>query len=155
MYATLLILHSITRWLVLGSLILAIFLFYRGWILKRPFTAADNRMRHITATIAHIQMTLGIWLYVISPVAGYFLANFQEAVTIREARFFGMEHSVSMLLAVIFISVGSSSSKRKSASAKKFKTLVICFSIALIIIFLAIPWPFSPLSAHRPYFRFF
>ena len=44
----------------------------------------DDRARHITATIAHIQLMIGLSLYFISPVVDYFLHNFREAVHMRE-----------------------------------------------------------------------
>jgi hypothetical protein len=44
------------------------------------------------------------------------------------------------------------SSKRKPGDREKFKTMAIWFSIALFIIFLSIPWPFSPFTS-RPYLR--
>jgi len=35
---------------------------------------------------------------------------------------------------------------------EKFKIMLLWYGIALIIILIAIPWPFSPL-ANRPYLR--
>lgn len=69
-----------------------------------------------------------------------------------EFTFFGMIHSLLMLVAIIVITFGSALAKRKTTDREKFKTMLYWFSIALIIILIAIPWPFSPL-ANRPYFR--
>lgn len=93
-YSTLLPLHSLIRWLVLASLVFAIYIAFRGWLSKKEFSRFDNSVRHWTATIAHIQLLIGIWLYLISPVTDYFLYHFKEAVHLREIRFFGMEHSL-------------------------------------------------------------
>jgi hypothetical protein len=59
-----------------------------------------------------------------------------------------------MFVAIVLITIGSAKAKRKSNDTQKFKTMLIWFSIALLIIFIAIPWPFSPL-ANRPYIRTF
>ncbi|WCT14692.1 hypothetical protein [Mucilaginibacter jinjuensis] len=152
MYTTLLALHSLTRWLVLSSLIFAIVLAYRGWLLHKPYLRFDNAVRHITATIAHIQLVLGIWLYIISPIAGYFLHHFSVAVHERAVRFFGMEHVTMMLIGITVITIGSARAKRKTTDVERFKTMAIWFTIALLIILSSIPWSFSPLIS-RPNFR--
>ncbi|WP_306620389.1 hypothetical protein [Chryseobacterium ginsenosidimutans] len=109
-------------------------------------------MRHWTATIAHIQLVLGITLYSQSPIIKYFWKNFNAAKETSDLLFFGLIHIFLMLFSIILITVGSSISKRKMTDKEKFKTMLIWFTIALLIIFIAIPWPFSPF-ANRPYFR--
>ncbi|MFT3948927.1 MAG: hypothetical protein QM763_18325 [Agriterribacter sp.] len=152
MYSTLLSLHSLVRWLVLASLLFAIFRAYNGWLSKKVFSKFDNSVRHWTATIAHIQIAIGLLLYFVSPIIDYFLHNYNEAVHQREIRFFGMEHSLMMLTAIVIITIGSAKAKRKPTDTEKFKTMAIWFSIALLIILAMIPWTFSPLAS-RPYYR--
>ncbi|MDB5155828.1 MAG: hypothetical protein JWR50_535 [Mucilaginibacter sp.] len=152
MYATLLALHSLTRWLVLASLLFAIFRAYRGWLFNKPYLKFDDGVRHITTTIADIQFILGLCLYFISPIVHYFLHNFSTAVHERAIRFFGMEHVTMMLIAIAFISIGSAKARRKSTDKEKFKTMAIWFTIALLIILSSVPWSFSPLIS-RPNFR--
>lgn len=154
MYSTLLAFHSLLRWLVLASLLYTTYRAYKGWFSGKSFSAFDNSVRHITATIAHIQLIAGLWLYFISPVIKYFLNNFKDAVHERPIRFFGMEHSTMMLAAIIIITIGSASAKLKNTGKEKFKTIAIWFSIGLLVILISIPWPFSPLVS-RPYFRAF
>jgi len=152
MYNTVLALHSLTRWLVLGSLLFALVRAYRGRILKTSFSKTDNIARIISAAAAHLQLVLGLALYFISPVVNYFLHNFKEAVHERAIRFFGMEHITMMLIAITLIIIGSVKTKRKTTGAEKFKTMAIWYTIALVIIFTSIPWSFSPLTS-RPNFR--
>jgi hypothetical protein len=154
MYNILLPLHSLFRWLVVASLLYAIYRAYKGLFTNKLFSPFDNAVRHNTATIAHIQLVIGVWLYLISPIIHYFLHNYKEAVHQREIRFFGMEHNIMMLAAIIIISIGSGSARRKTTDRDKFKTMAIWFSIAFIIILVAVPWKFSPFAA-RPYFRSF
>jgi hypothetical protein len=154
MYPAVLILHSLVRWLVLTTLIISIPRAYYGWLLDKKFSNFDNSIRHWTATTAHIQLTLGLCLYSLSPLIDYFLNSYDKAVHIREIRFFAMEHSVMMITAVLLITIGSIKAKRRETSRQKFKTMAIWFSIGLLIILASIPWPFSPF-ADRPYFRLF
>lgn len=152
MYPIVLAVHSSVRWLVLASLLFAIFRAYQGWRSQRNFSAADNAVRHWTATIVHVQFIIGIWLYLISPVVDYFLDNYPNAIHQREIRFFGMEHSLMMLIAVYVITVGSIKTKRRQTDREKFKTMAIWYTIGLFIILTSIPWAFSPLVS-RPNFR--
>lgn len=152
MYSNIIFLHSLTRWLVLVSLLYVLYKSINGLIFRKKFTPLDNKARHWSATIAHIQLIFGIWLYFISPVIDYFLHHYKEAVKQPEVRFFGMEHSVMMLLAIVFITLGSAKAKRKETDKDKFKTLAIWYTIALLLILLMIPWPFSTLSS-RPFLR--
>lgn len=152
MYNTLLALHSLTRWLVLGSLIFALFRAYRGWLFKKPFSKTDNIVRIVSATVAHVQLVLGLTLYFVSPIVNYFLHNFGIAVRERNIRFFGMEHVTMMLVAITLITIGSVKTKHKPADEQKFKTMAIWYTIAFVIIFLSIPWSFSPFTS-RPNFR--
>lgn len=154
MYPALLASHSLIRWLVLVSLIVATINAWRGWKSGKAFTKRDNRLRHWTATFAHIQMTIGLVLYFQSPITAYFRSHFGVAIHEREVRFFGLEHSLMMLTAVVILSIGSSLSKRRNADEQKFRTLAIWFTIALVIILANIPWAFSPLVS-RPYYRVF
>lgn len=153
MYAILLSLHSITRWLVLASLLFAVYRSWRRWLSKQPYTRTDHIMCHSVTGIAQLQMIIGFILYFVSPVIDYFLDHFSESMPNRELRFFGMEHVAMMFLAISFLSIGSSVAKRKTADHEKFRAMAIWFSIALVIILLSIPWPFSPFAPHRPYFR--
>jgi uncharacterized membrane protein len=152
MYQLLTFLHSSLRWLVLAGLIFAIYKAIRGYFQKRNFSKTDNAIRHWTATIAHIQLMVGMTLYFQSPVTRYFLKNFSTAKESFDLLFFGMIHSLIMLIAIVIITISSALTKRKPTDEEKFRTMLIGYSVAVIIIFIAIPWPFSPF-ANRPYFR--
>ncbi len=152
MYFTILALHSWVRWLVVAGLLFAIFRAYSGLLSKRNFTRFDNSVRLWTTTIVHIELIFGLWLYFISPVVDYFLHHFKEATQQPETRFFGMEHSMMMIVAILIITIGSARVKRKPTDREKFKTMAVWFSIGLLIILMFIPWPFSPF-ADRPFFR--
>jgi len=152
MYQTLTFLHSTFRWLVLLSLLYSIFRSYKGYFSEKEFSKTDNSVRYWTATIAHIQLILGIMLYSQSPIIKYFWKNFNEARESFDLLFFGLIHIFLMLFSIILITIGSSVSKRKTSDKEKFKVMLIYFIIALVVIFIAIPWPFSPL-VNRPYFR--
>lgn len=148
----LLVLHSWLRWLVLISLVVAIVRSFAATRSGRAFSRADNFIRHTTATIAHIQLMVGLALYFISPLVSYFLHNFRTAVHDRQARFFGMEHIAVMVVAITVLTIGSAKAKRKPTDAQKHKAVFVWFTIALVLILTSIPWAFSPLVS-RPWVR--
>jgi hypothetical protein len=153
MYFTILIVHSLLRWLILAGLIYMIYISYNGWFRNKQFTNRDNTLKLTTVTLVHIQLLIGVWLYFISPIISMFFHNFKELVHDRQIRFFGIEHNLMMLAAIILITIGSVKAKNKPTDKEKFKTIAIWFTIGLIIILISIPWPFSPLAS-RPFFRF-
>lgn len=154
MYFTLIALHSLVRWLLLASLLFAIYRSYRGWLGRKGYFKLDNVLRVSTVTLAHVQLMIGVTLYFISPLIKTFLNNYSATKGIRDIRFFGMEHSLVMVIAVTFITIGASKARRRPLAGQKFKLMAIWFTIALVIIFVSIPWPFSPMAS-RPWFREF
>lgn len=152
MYQALTFLHSLTRWLVLLSLAWSISVALPGWHFKSTFSRMANALRHWTATIAHIQLMIGILLYTRSPIVSYFWKNFSTASKSLDTLFFGMIHIALMITAITLITIGSAITKRKQTDEAKFKAMFGWYLVAFIIILIAIPWPFSPLAS-RPYFR--
>ncbi|OUJ74706.1 hypothetical protein [Hymenobacter crusticola] len=151
MYALLLTLHSLFRWVVLAGLLLGLGRAYRGWLGRRAFTRLDNTVRHTVATLAHVQLMLGYGLYFASPlVQAFHLRDTEHAPT---ALFFGFQHVATMTVAIVVLTIGSALAKRRTTSEEQFRTMALWFTAALLLILLAIPWPFSPFAS-RPYFRF-
>lgn len=153
-YTILLILHSLLRWFVLISLVYTIYRAYKGWFSNLSFTNRDDKIRNVTVIIAHIQLLVGLALYAVSPIIHNLFGNFGEAVQESAVRFYGMEHSIMMIIAIVLITIGSAKAKRITEDTKKFRVLATWFTIALVIILISIPWPFSPIDA-RPWFRIF
>lgn len=154
MLNTLLFFHSMVRWAVLGTLLYSIYRSYTGYTQKLIFTKGDDSLRHWTATTAHIQLMLGIVLYTQSPNTKFSLHAIGTNGQLTQPFFFGVLHLLLMVSAIVIITIGSAMAKRKTTNGEKFKTMLIWFGVALLVILIAIPWPFSPL-AQRPYLRSF
>ncbi|MCE7063346.1 hypothetical protein [Dyadobacter sp. CY343] len=152
LYAILLLLHSLFRWLVLASLLVSIGTAYQGFSGRKLFTATANKIRHWTATIAHIQLILGACLYFESPIVKLVSPDTGSGWAQDQPFFFRYIHAGMMIIAIIVITIGSAKSKRMKTDQQKYQTMFRFFLAALVILLLAIPWPFSPFVA-RPYFR--
>jgi hypothetical protein len=154
MHQIFLALHSINRWLVLIFLLYSIFLSARGYFQFRTFRSHDNMIRHVTATVSHVQLLLGLSLYMISPIVKFNPAMSETQLWIDEHFFFRYLHIGLMLISVLLITIGSAKAKRMQTDREKFGTILLWFSTALLIILIAIPWPLSPLAI-RPLLRSF
>jgi membrane protein DedA with SNARE-associated domain len=62
-------------------------------------------------------------------------------------RFFLVEHLALMIIAIVLITIGYIKSDREDDMMKKQKLLLIYYTIALILILVAIPWTFRALGA--------
>ena len=129
---------------------LGVFRAYRGWLGARPFTPFDNAVRHTAATVAHVQLVLGYALYFLSPLVASF--HVRGAAPGPTALFFGLQHVAAMTTAIVVLTIGSALVKRQTTDPAKFRTMARWFTAALLLVLIAIPWPFSP-WASRPYFR--
>jgi len=148
-YNGLLIFHSYFRWIVLFGLLYNIIVSFYKNKFQRSFQIKDYLVAKSAVILFCIQAILGLCLYYLSPLVKQFYQNPSLNIHHREIRFFSIEHSLMMLLAVILSAIGLRKSKQ---SKNGFKVLYIWFLIAIIIILLNIPWQFSSL-VHRPLFR--
>ena len=154
MYAILLTVHSLVRWFVLITIGASTILAVRGYFGRKPYQKLDDRARFWTVTIAHLQLTIGLLLYGMSPVTTLSWKHPESFEWINDFTFFSIIHLILMVTSVVLLTVGSAFIKRKTDSKDKFRAMLFWFGLALIILLVAIPWPFSPL-AQRPYFRTF
>lgn len=154
MYPIIFSFHSIIRWLLVLGLIGTIILFASNRKNGVPAFKLGEIFKSATVSFAHIQLILGYYLYFESPMVKYFRANIKEGIAIPEMAFFGLYHVTMMTIAVFVLTIGSSIIKRSQTYELKRKYVLIYFGIVLLMIFLAIPWPFSPLIS-RPYYRSF
>jgi hypothetical protein len=142
LYGAIMPVHSIIRWILLILLLTAIVKSLQGMMSKKAYGPSDNKISLFLMISAHTQLLVGILLYFASPhvmFTGDMMKN-------NVARFFTMEHSVMMILAIVLITIGRISSKKAATDAAKFKKSFWFFFIALLVILAAIPWPFMQVA---------
>jgi hypothetical protein len=154
MYATFLVLHNLTRWLVLGFGFWALYRLADGWIRRRSWSRADRLVMRWFALIISLQFVLGAVVYLLpgSLVQGA-LSN-AGMVTImknRILRFFTLEHPLQMFIAIGISHMANMITRRMSSDRRRFVTGTLLLSLTLLLILAAIPWPF--LSHGRPWLR--
>lgn len=138
MYTGLLHAHSGLRWIVLVLIVWALFKSISGWMGQKEYEKSDRLAALLALIFTHIQLLIGLVLYFISPKVSFESGVMESSVL----RFFTVEHSVMMIVAIILITFGFSSAKRLSESLNKHKRIAITYGIGLLIMLASIPWPF-------------
>jgi hypothetical protein len=141
MYNGLVHAHSGLRWLVLAFLLLAIATGWSRWSKQTAYP--DGKMPLLGLIFTHIQLLLGLALYFISPKVQFASGVMKDATY----RFYTVEHTSLMLIAIILITVGYSKAKRQAPEPLGHRTIVRYYAIGLALILLSIPWPFRDLGA--------
>jgi hypothetical protein len=139
-YIILLNIHSILRWVVLALLLITIVKSLAGWIKKYDYLPLDDKFALFTLIFVHIQLILGLVLYFVSPIV---LRGLQDmAATMKDSvlRFWVVEHLIGMILSIALITIGRISSKKKTDSMTKHRTITIYFTLGLIVMIALIPW---------------
>jgi uncharacterized membrane protein (DUF485 family) len=139
MYDLTLHIHSVFRYLVLAGMLITIIQAFRG---LKSESVNVGKIRKITLGFVHLQFITGLILYFVSPLLTDFFSNFSEMVKVKEVRFFAMEHSLMMIISTVLVTIGNAKAKGAIDKAKESKITLIWFTIALIIIFIMIPWNF-------------
>ena len=128
--------------LLVTTVFLSLSRFRAGW------SAQLDRLSRVLVISIDLQFLMGLALY--------FILHLQTTLTMSEtygnkiSRFWAVEHPFGMILAIALIHVGKVKVK-KAAEERKAKTASIFFGLALLLIFLSIPWPGLPYG--RPLLR--
>ena len=138
--------HSLLRYVLLILLLLSIVKSLGGWLGKKPYTDGNRKLTLFTMISAHLQLVVGLILYFISPNVKAAMTNMGAAMKQPVLRFWSVEHMSMMLIAIVLITLGNSLSKRAKDDEGKHKKTAVFFIIALMVIFLAIPWPWSEVA---------
>jgi cytochrome bd-type quinol oxidase subunit 2 len=129
--------HSGLRYVVLALLLAAIFTAYSKW---KNNDSNDSKIYSFALISTHIQLLIGLVLFMMSPKVNF------SMISDKLFRFFSIEHTFMMLIAIILITVGRVRS-RKAVAGNKHRTILYFYLMALILILVAIPWPFRNLGA--------
>lgn len=133
--------HSGIRWALLAFLILAIVVAFQRAKKNGTFDPKDRSIPLFAMILLHLQVLLGLVLYFISPHVQFAASTMKDSTL----RFYTVEHILMMVIAAVLITIGWS--KAKKSPANSWKLIFKYYLISLIIILVAIPWPFRNLSA--------
>lgn len=134
MYTGLLHTHSTLRYVVLLLLVLVVAKSLVGLLNKKPFDKGDEKFTLWLMIGTHLQLVVGLVLFFISPAVKFGSETMKDAVT----RYWTVEHSFMMIIAVVLITLARTTTKKMSDDRAKHKRVFIMSSLALVIIVVAI-----------------
>jgi len=136
--STIKFLHSYWAYLVLLIVILATINSIVGMMTKKEFGAKDFRIALFALIVTHIQLLIGIVLFVVANNFGEI--EMGEIMKNASLRLRNVEHPLLMVIAITLLTIGYSKHKNKRTSSAKFKTLAIPYTLALVAMLAMIPW---------------
>jgi len=122
-------LHNFLRWIVLVLLI---------WSMVNAFLKKNGKETRFLTISSHVMLLLGLiqWFVGVWGLKLIQTLGMKEAMGNAAARFFSVEHPLTMIIAIALITMGGVSVKKEKDNAKWF------YLVALLLILARIPWPF-------------
>ncbi len=136
MYSGLVHAHSGLRWIALALLVAAVAVAIGKWQGRSGYTDGNRKLYLFTLIVVHTQLVIGLILYFISPKVNFSL------LSEKLYRFYTVEHTAGMLIAITLVTIGYSRSKRATDAVAKQRLVGIFYGLGLLLILASIPWPF-------------
>lgn len=128
--------HSGWAYLVLLLLTIVVLLSIVGYISKKEFTATNRKLALFALILSHVQLLIGLILWVISPIGKAALSDMSNSAT----RLTALEHPLINIIAIILITIGWSKHKKISDGINIHKNFSIFYGLGLLLILIRIPW---------------
>ena len=130
--------HSGLRWVALILLLLAIV----NSLTARSYEKKHKMINLFAMISLHTQLLIGLILYFISPRVKFVEHWMSSKVAGGAFRFYNLEHISLMIIAIILVTVGRKIAEKQTNDIDKHKKIRTWYTIALVLIIAAIPWPF-------------
>lgn len=141
-------LHSVLRWVILILLLVAI---YKSFVDRRKaFTPGHKKTGLILMICCDVMLVVGLYQWAFGTTWGLIsikARGFSAVMKDPVARFFSIEHTTAMIIAIVLVHVGYNYSKKNIPDSLKHKRTLLYFGLALLIILISIPWPFREVGS--------
>ena len=127
-------LHSGWAYLVFLLLVIAIVNALIGFINKKDFTGKDFKISLFALIFTHIQLVIGLVLYLIQ---GRY--DGLSEMKVSAVRLLALEHPLINIIGIALITIGWSKSKKVEGTLK-FKNILIFYTLGFLLILSRIPW---------------
>lgn len=154
MYLLTLTLHSLLRWVVILTGLLATVQAVNAWLKQSPWTRSDERLGLIFVISLDLQVVVGFVLYLfLSPVTTSAIRNLGATMSDSTARFWTVEHLSVMFFALAVVHLARVRLRHIHDPVAKHRLAALRLAIALLLIAAGTPWPFT--AQARPLLRMF
>ena len=113
---------------------------WAGLVKKEFRMEKDFRISLFAFILSHIQLLIGIILWVISANGLKALQTLGMGGLNSAARLLAVEHPFINILAIVLITIGWSKHKKTDESTTKFKRIALFYGLGLVFILSRIPW---------------
>lgn len=137
MYAFMLHLHNIMRWVVVLAAVAAIVMAWVGVFNRSAWTKPNANVGRLFSISFDVQVLIGILLYAwLSPITTTAFSNMGAVMSNSVQRFFVVEHLLLMVVAAVLVHIGVARGRKTNATLQP----AIFYTVALIAVIAAIPW---------------
>lgn len=133
-------LHNLLRWLVLIFLGIALLRALPGWLGGRSWRPGDDAAGKRLTMAVDLQLLLGLLLAAVSPTVRVAIQDMGAAMKDGSLRYWSVEHTAIMLLAVVLVHIGRARSRKPADDAVKHRRAAVFYGLALLAILAAMPW---------------
>lgn len=128
-------LHSTLAIILLLALVVAIVITLVNYFGSKPY---NRKIALLGLISAHLQLVVGFIIYFTSPLGmqAFSGANMKNSLS----RLYFLEHPLMMIIAIVLITIGYSKAKRLTENYSANKTVLIFYTLGLIVILSRIPW---------------
>lgn len=144
MYEMTLALHNLFRWIALLLPVIILIRSAMTWLQKTGPGESDIKLVRANVVVYDVQFLIGLVLYIfLSPITAAAFRDFKAAMKAPDMRFFAVEHTALMIVAVAFAHLLKVIPARKEGARRSFLQMILSF-ILLLVLVVGIPW-FRPL----------
>lgn len=135
-------LHSFLAYVLLAAIIFSLVYAIIKFVKQANFNEKVRKVTLIGFIAAHLQLLIGLILYFVSPWGFASLSG--DVMQDSFARLLSIEHPLTMIIGIVLISVGYIKAKKPGDDARRFKTIILFYTLGLIFILSRIPWQVWP-----------
>lgn len=128
-------LHSTLAIVLLIALVISIIVTLMNYLNNKPY---NRKIALIGFISSHLQLLIGLIIYFVSPlgIQAFSGENMKNSLS----RLYFLEHPLMMIIAIVLITIGYSKAKKIIDAKKANQTVLIMYTIGLILILSRIPW---------------
>lgn len=139
-YPLLIGIHTILRWSILLSGVVVISACITGIKGRKSFAPLGRITGIVYLSFLDTQFLIGILLSIASPLVQAFLTSPALGMKNHDLRFFAVEHSLTMLIALALAHIGAVKSRKTGDPIRAYKAALTWYALSLILILTGIPW---------------
>ena len=141
MYAIVLLLHGLWRWVVLLAGAATIASVALGLSRAAPWQSGAGRFARLFGIALDIQVLMGASLYLVfSPLTNEVQRVGGDVTPGSDVHFFGARHALLMTCAFLCVHVSSVLIRRTPGDAGKHRRALWLYGLALLLVLAGIPW---------------